>query len=351
MASPGAPCDDKLNGSCFARNDDEARERYDDYRSKDPFPEIKPALLNSADIYDYVAATGMIHPFHPKNLKPASYGIPLLGKCVWWDGKGKKQVKRIRPGEFLKLEQNSIGFVTLEPMLRLPDYIAARFNLRITHIYGGVLLGTGPLVDPGFWGRLSLPLHNLTTNDYTLRGGERLVWMEFTKLSDHEKWSGEPVGGRQRRGRYEEFPPEKTDFDVERYLYKAAQGRPIRSSIPDAIANAEQAASVAAKQATEAEEETKKWGKYASWGAAATVVALITLLVAIHSLIGDAVDYVSSAQGEVRASQEQRFSAEGTIEALEQEIEGLQRRIEQLELETAATDEVMESSSTRPQTR
>ena len=353
MASPGAPCDDKLNGSCFARNDDEAKERYNKYKSRDPFPDIESALLNSADICDYVAATGMIFPFYPdkKRLKPASYALALAGQCIYWDAEGKEKEFTIGSGNTFTLQSDSIAFLTLEPMFRLPDYIALRFNLKITLVYRGLLVGTGPLVDPGFQGKLHLPLHNLTTNDYVIKGGEALVWVEFTKLSDNKIWANEQEEERDRIGRYIPFPKRKKYLKLRDYLTKAAPNRPIRSSIPDAIASAEQAA-------TEAEEETKRWGKILSWGALAAFVALISLVVSIyslnastHNLIGDSVDYVSSAQGEVRASQEQRFGAEGKIEALQQEIDGLLRRIEQLELETAPTDEVMESSSTRPQTR
>jgi len=171
----------------IAPSDGEAALRFEEYRSKDPFPDIPPALLNSADIYDYVAKTGMIHKFYQEKLKPASYEVNLLGRCIYWDEDGKKHDEDITEGKEFILRRNSIAFVTLEPMFRVPDYIALRFNLKITHVYRGILLGTGPLVDPGFSNRLSMPLHNLTTNDYTFRGGEPLIWMEFTKLSINER--------------------------------------------------------------------------------------------------------------------------------------------------------------------
>jgi hypothetical protein len=65
----------------------------------------------------------------------------------------------------------------------MPDYIAGRFNLLIRDVYRGLLVGTGPLVDPGFVGRLSIPLHNFTSNEYLLRADEGFVYFEFTKLS------------------------------------------------------------------------------------------------------------------------------------------------------------------------
>jgi hypothetical protein len=68
----------------------EAVARFKKYKSKDPFPDIPPALLNSADIEDYVRETGMIYPFYPEDLKSASYEARLQGKCIYWDEKGEK---------------------------------------------------------------------------------------------------------------------------------------------------------------------------------------------------------------------------------------------------------------------
>src|SRR5256885_14069412 len=99
-------------------------------------------------------------------------------------------------------------------MFRFPDYIAARFNLKIPNVYRGLLLGTGPLVDPGWSGRLSFPLHNLTTNDYEFPGGEEIIWMEFTKLSENDRWLDRSVVSPERRGTYHAFPSESWGGDV-----------------------------------------------------------------------------------------------------------------------------------------
>jgi deoxycytidine triphosphate deaminase len=245
----------------FAQTDEEAQERFERYQSQDPFPEIVPALLNSADIYDYVAVTAMVHPFNTKKLKSASYAVPILGKVVYWDENNQKKVENIELDQEFILRPNSIAFVTIEPRLRLPDYIALRFNLKITNVYRGILLGTGPLIDPGFNGKLSIPLHNLTTNDYKFIGGEDLIWMEFTKLSPNERWnslntiSSNPI---RRIGQYVEFPSDKSLPDVEGYLRKADQHRSIRSSISEALENARTSAQKAAESAEEIAAEVKQ---------------------------------------------------------------------------------------------
>jgi deoxycytidine triphosphate deaminase len=252
MADQGAPQQDtpRTASDGFATTDEEARKGFERWKAEDPFPDIEPALLNSGDVADYVAATGMIYPFHVDNdkRKPASYEVDLLGRCVSFSGDRREDVlvTDVARGDEFILRRNEIAFVQLEPNFRLPEYIALRFNLRITNVYRGLLLGTGPLVDPGFEGHLWIPLHNLTANDYVLRGGEGLVWMEFTKLS--------PVLTQRDRGKRQQyfmpFPEEKNRrSDIMDYLQAADPHRPIRSSIPPLVGRARQDAADAAESA------------------------------------------------------------------------------------------------------
>lgn len=224
----------------FPRTDAEAARRFEIAKSADPFPEIQPSLLNSADISDYVRMTGMLYPFDadPEKLKSASYVAAIRGRCIWWDEKGEQREVRLqKEGDEFLLAANSIAFVQVEPYFRLPDYIALRFNLKITHVHRGILLGTGPLVDPGFVGRLLIPLHNLTTNPYRFQFKEGLIWVEFTKTSIYPEWVQDKgaLAGLTRRGTFNGFDKKKHDIQPEEYLRKASPHRPIRSSIPEVI--------------------------------------------------------------------------------------------------------------------
>jgi deoxycytidine triphosphate deaminase len=253
----------------FAQSDEEAQEKYEEYCSKDPFPSIFPALLNSADIMDYVAATGMIYPFvaNRETLKSASYSIDILGDCLYWDENGQKKEFTLGRNDELSLAPNSIVFVTLEPMFRIPDYLALRFNLQISHVYRGLLLGTGPLVDPGFQGKLSLPLHNLTSNIYKLKGGEPLIWMEFTKLSPNKTWEmklkddGE-TSELERLGKFIHFPARKINKDLSYYIFKAVGlDEKVRSSIPVSIEEAKRKSIEAVENASKAKDAIEESGK------------------------------------------------------------------------------------------
>lgn len=227
-------------------------DKYATYKSVDPFTDIPAALLNSADIHSYVKATGMIHPFDKNELKSASYAAKIAGECRYWDEKKEKFETTIlsKDGDKLILKPNAIAFVGIEPTFRLPDYIALRFNLKITHVYRGLLLGTGPLIDPGFEGKISIPLHNLTNNEYVFSYGETLIWIEFTKTSpipsvneieEKEKESLKKL----RCLKHETFPDNKKDKPLDYYIGKALKGYSydgVVSSIPSAIAETKKSA-------------------------------------------------------------------------------------------------------------
>ncbi len=288
----------------YAETEEDANERYETYRSIDPFPSIAPALLNSADIADYVAATGMIFPFDQSELKPASYGVRLGGKCVYWNDDGQKkvvvlttektgQIDGIEHTKEITIRRNSIVFVSLEPSFRLPEYIALRFNLKIKNVYRGLLLGTGPLVDPGFKTRLSFPLHNLTNEEYTLRAGEIFIYLEFTKVSAWQKWypdkTEDSLGNDllSKEGTYSPFPDRKlTRKDIDDYLHHANSGRAVQSSIPVVLRSTEEAAAKSAESAEAALGELRDARRSFAIGALiAGGISLVSVVVGIGGVV------------------------------------------------------------------
>lgn len=144
----------------------------------DPEPEMR-GMLSADRIRSYVDLVRMIYPFKEGNLKPASYGL-TLGPMYQINGKDDVLTPE-KP--VLEIPRNSIVFVSVGEWLRLPHYIAARFNLKIDLIYRGLLLGTGPQVDPGFQGVLSCPLHNISNWPIRIRMGHHLATIDFIKTT------------------------------------------------------------------------------------------------------------------------------------------------------------------------
>ena len=186
------------NNFNYALDYEEAYKRFNIWREVDPFPDIPPALLNSADVADYVFTVGMIWPFYCDDLKSAAYEMRLGNEFLCWDENDKEINAEILDDDTFLIKRNSITYVTLKQKFLLPDYIAVRFNLTINHVHRGLLLGTGPLVNPAFQGKLMIPLHNLTPNDYLVRPGDKLINVEFTKLSPIKEWGRAVVSPRAK---------------------------------------------------------------------------------------------------------------------------------------------------------
>jgi deoxycytidine triphosphate deaminase len=257
----------------YAETPEEADRRAEISRNIDPFPVIPAALLSSEHIKAYAKQTSMIHPFCERRdrLKSASYEINPGGLFIYWDDVGRKIGQKIEKGGTITLPENSISFVQLESELRLPHYIAVRFNLRITHVHRGLLLGTGPLVDPGFHGNILIPLHNLTSEKYVIRADEGLIWMEFTKTSHQTRTQS---SSSRSPAEFEGIEVRKNRQPPEYYFDKANKNRPIQSSIPRAITDARNRAVSADQSARRAQRTNQIFFGIGVLAIAGTVVGL-----------------------------------------------------------------------------
>ena len=269
------------------------------YYGHDPLPDIKPALLNSLDIRRYVDLGCLLESefFEPHRLKPASYEMKFLGDLYDWqehDGRLEKRCRSVSPGERITLLKNSISYLWTEECLRLPEYIAARFNLRIREVHKGILLGTGPLIDPGFGGRIFVPLHNLTDTDYVLTGGDGIIWVEFTKVSANDYWLSDT--GSERPVNLVAFPEKKVIEHPYGYLVKAGAAGGVQSAFKGeldrttGVADRATAASEdAEKRVGELESQVRKWGIGGVIGGA---VAVAGLVISAYSLTFPVMDKV-----------------------------------------------------------
>jgi deoxycytidine triphosphate deaminase len=143
----------------------------------DPHPKLQ-GVLTSEHIRTYHEAVGrMIRPFDPNLLKTASYEL-TLGARHMVEG---KECRLSVADPKLVLPPNSLSFVSMQQVLLLPHYLVGRFDLAIEFIYQGLLLGTGPQVDPGFQGALSCPLHNISNEPIEIEMGKSFAKIDFAK--------------------------------------------------------------------------------------------------------------------------------------------------------------------------
>jgi len=320
-------------------------DRYRDLAEFDPYPEIPSSLLNSGHLASYAIVTGMMDPFEILAIeKPATYLVPIEGPVRYLDENGKfcsfllsdKTVageNDIR-SEFV-LKPNSICYVTLRPVFRMPAYLAGRFNLLIKDVYRGLLVGTGPLVDPGFVGRLSIPVHNFTSNAYTLRAGDGFVYFEFTKLSWSNpinaavpSWVPAPVNNQPP------FPASKNSRKtLDDYIRQATGGGPPSNAIHQEI-----------KRLSSINKRAKARLRNITVG---TVISAIVFLITTSSVIVAAIALYLGVQQFTQAAQKDLIEGR---DKLSSELQSLKKEIETLkgEILKRETDGGLKSDPSKP---
>lgn len=284
----------------FSRLDSEGEFDESKVPKPDPFGnQITASLLSAEDIKRYVLATGMIAPFYVGGgryslLKDASYEGRIGRKAFIYEPEKNEPRDLLADGKrVLELPPNSIVFVECDLDFRIPEFIALRFNLQIKHVHRGLLLGTGPLVDPGYFGKLCIPLHNLTDEAYEIPLTDGLIWIEFTRTTANFLEEGKMLG-RPPLGR--------AFWNIEEFLEKASKHYDgakskvgIRSSIPtetrkaslqatEASQKAASAANEASNAATQAKRASDMLTRIGIGASVVAGIALVALIVALYSL-------------------------------------------------------------------
>lgn len=297
---------------------------------------IPHALLSSGDIKQVVLATGAISPFfegggRKSRLKKASYEGRIGSKAYEYRSlkrvraferefdipfvEDKYELSQIFDGSVdrgLVVPKNGIIFVETDLEFRIPDFIALRFNLQIKHVHRGLLLGTGPLVDPGFVGKLCIPIHNLTDEDYYIDKNDGLIWIEFTKTSlpaDKDDEARAPLEGNQFQG------------DIRKLIEKAAlrypeEKIPIRSSLPGMF-------NQASESARKAETAAKRMATFNFLGGLGAVIAIGGLLFTASNFLSGLSGRNEDIAGNLRA----------TVESQQKEIHKLSDQVSDLKAE------------------
>ena len=116
----------------------------------------------------------LISPFKREYLRPAGYDL-RVGDNYAKDGKPY----RLTVGNDLTIEPYQVAVIQTLETLNLPSFLIGRWNIRVGLAYRGLLWVGGAQVDPGFRGRLSCPIYNLSTKPVQLKHGDELAMIDF----------------------------------------------------------------------------------------------------------------------------------------------------------------------------
>ncbi|SRR6266567_429862 len=116
----------------------------------------------------------LIDPFEKEYLRPAGYDLRVGRNYAI----GKKR-HALELGEKLTIGPYQVAVIQTLETLNLPEFLIGRWNIRVSLAYRGLLWVGGAQVDPGFRGRLSCPIYNLSTEPVELECGEGMAMIDF----------------------------------------------------------------------------------------------------------------------------------------------------------------------------
>ena len=120
----------------------------------------------------------LIKPFDRNLLRAARYEL-RLGDEVHLGG---TPLRLSKDNPFLILKPHQVAVVKTHEFLRIPRFLIARWNLRVSMVYEGLLWVGGPQVDPGWAGPLYCPIYNLAERDVYLEYKQPIFTMDFVRV-------------------------------------------------------------------------------------------------------------------------------------------------------------------------
>ena len=135
-------------------------------------------LLSDVDIQKFMSLGDIKITNFSGGLQPASYDLRVGNSGVLSDG-----IVDIAERRFIKIPRGSTAVIYPYEEVKLSNRVAARYGLRSKLARRGLILLSGPQIDPGFEGTLSVTVFNAGTDDVRLYYLEEFATVEFAELS------------------------------------------------------------------------------------------------------------------------------------------------------------------------
>src|ERR1051326_284891 len=153
---------------------------HEEYLWRDPLAVTSagPVLL-SDQIHFLAEEVGLIDPFEPKCLRPASYDV-RVGDSYYEDDVRKDLNDEANE---IEIPPNGLVYVKTKERFNVPYYLVARYSLRVHQVYRGLLIDNGLHIDPGYSGYIWIPVHNFTMEPRVLSRGHEFISVEFNRTT------------------------------------------------------------------------------------------------------------------------------------------------------------------------
>ena len=132
-------------------------------------------VLSGESIERLITAGALLDNADLGQVEAASYDLRIADR-YWCQGKyhtltDANPVATIPPYSF--------AFVQASELARLPRFVVATFDIRVSLFFSGVILSNGPQVDPGYSGGLFCMLHNASGTEVGINRGDHFATIQF----------------------------------------------------------------------------------------------------------------------------------------------------------------------------
>ena len=148
-------------------------------------------ILNDTDIRQAVADGRIkIEPFDDGAVEPASYDLHVGAQAA---SAASKEITNLSERGFVRIRPGDFVIVSTHEELTVDDCHVGRFGLTSAHARRGLIATVGPQIDPGYHGRMTVGLTNLSTKPITLSHMDTFLSVEFHRL---QASASRPYSGR-----------------------------------------------------------------------------------------------------------------------------------------------------------
>lgn len=137
--------------------------------------------LNSDQIVKRIHNENLIDKYDLEEcISPASYEMRVGG----YRDMVKENLIPLEPGQEVRIAARGFALISTYEHVNLANDLLGMMYLRSTFARHGITPWFQGIVDPGYTGGLTVVIHNLTQQQITITGGERICHLVFDELKE-----------------------------------------------------------------------------------------------------------------------------------------------------------------------
>jgi len=148
-------------------------------------------ILTEEDLLKAVKEETLIQNGRTESCEGIKYDFTLGNIALTVDSKGPIDIEQSK--ENIMIKPGEIAFVITKETLSLPDDIYCQLSTKRKLSLDGIVTLGGLIIDPNYKGKLFFGLYNISSRDYLLRPGKKLIAGVFYKSEYKSNKQPDPI--------------------------------------------------------------------------------------------------------------------------------------------------------------